>query len=41
MELLDKRITIERLKEMAKGRYGNMVKAVVDIREGLMVVDAE
>ncbi len=41
MELLNKKITIESLKEMARGRYGNMVKAVVDIRGNLMVVDAE
>ncbi|OPL19569.1 MAG: hypothetical protein AVO35_09640 [Candidatus Aegiribacteria sp. MLS_C] len=34
-------LTIEELQEMAAARFGDMVKAVVDIARGIMVVDAE
>ena len=35
------RITREELKEMAEQLFGDLVKAVVDIRERIMAVDAE
>lgn len=33
-------ISIERLHEMAESRFGDLVKAVVDVERGLMAVDA-
>lgn len=41
MKLLKEKITIPELEEMAKKMYNRLVKAVVDIEQGLMVVDAE
>ncbi len=40
MKLIDS-ISVQELDEMAKKMYGNFVKAVVDIKKGLLVVDAE
>lgn len=34
-------IPIAEVARMAGGRFGNLVKAVVDVRRGIMVVDAE
>ena len=34
-------ISIEELKEMAKATFGDLVKAVVDIKRSIMVIDAE
>src|SRR4030042_6305592 len=34
-------ISLEQLQRMAKGRFGDMVKAVVDIKKEIIVVDAE
>ena len=34
-------LTTAELKKMAESRFGNMVKAVVDIRRKIMAVDAE
>jgi hypothetical protein len=36
-----KKITISELTQMALAMYGNLVKAVVDINQNVMVVDAE
>ncbi len=36
----EEKITITELKEMAKKMFGNLVKAVVDIEQEFMVVDA-
>jgi hypothetical protein len=41
MRIIDKNISIEELKEMAKKMFGNLVKAVVDIEKEIMAVDAE
>lgn len=41
MKLIKDEITIEELKSMAKARYGDLVKAVVDIAKEVMIVDAE
>jgi hypothetical protein len=34
-------ITLARLREMAGGKFGDMVKAVVDVANGIMAVDGE
>ena len=34
-------ITVAELTRLAEGRFGGLVKAVVDVRRGLMVVDAD
>ena len=41
MKLVDKKITLAELKQIAKRMYGDLVKAVVDIEKGIMVVDGE
>ena len=41
MKIIDREITIQDLKKMAQGMFGNMVKAVVDIKKEIMAVDAE
>lgn len=41
MELVDKSIKHSRISKMATARFGNLVKAVVDIDKEIMVVDAE
>lgn len=40
MKLVDS-ISVQELDKMAKKMYGNLVKAVVDIKKGLLAVDAE
>jgi len=37
----EKVISLDDLKAMAAARFGDLVKAVVDIRRGIMAVDAE
>jgi hypothetical protein len=34
-------ITVSALAQMASGRFGNLVKAVVDIERGVMAIDAD
>lgn len=41
MRMVTTEITIGDLATMAAGRFGNLVKAVVDVRRDLMVVDAD
>ncbi len=43
MKIIDKenKISIIDLKQMAENRFGDLVKAVVDIEKGRLVVDAE
>jgi hypothetical protein len=43
MQIVDmqNRITLKDLEHMATGRFGDLVKAVVDLERALMVVDAE
>lgn len=41
MEIITEAIDLARLCEMAVHRFGDMVKAVVDIEEEIMAVDAE
>jgi len=35
------KISVKELSEMAEKMYGNLVKAVVDLKKGILVVDAE
>lgn len=41
MKIIDKEITIQELQKMAQEMFGNMVKAVVDVKKEIMAVDAE
>jgi len=41
MKIVNEKIKLSELKEMAAAMFGNMVKAVVDISKEIMVVDAE
>ena len=41
MKLVDKNISNSELKEMAEKMHGDMVKAVVDLGQEIMVVDSE
>ena len=41
MKIITQTISIEELREMAEKMFGNLVKAVVDVKKGLMAVDAE
>jgi hypothetical protein len=41
MEIITGAIGLHRLREMAVRRFGEMIKAVVDVEPGIMAVDAE
>lgn len=41
MKLIDNKISLDELNKMAEGKFGNLVKAVVDTEKEAMVVDAE
>ncbi len=41
MEIVDSPISLKRLAELAETRFGELVKAVVDVERRVMVVDAE
>jgi hypothetical protein len=41
MKLLEQKVTIEDLQEMASHMFGNLVKAVVDVEKRIIVLDAE
>jgi len=41
MEIITDTIPLNRLREMAKSRFGDMVKAVVDVDTRVMAVDGE
>lgn len=41
MEIITEAITLARLREMAESKFGDMVKAVVDVDKGIMAVDGE
>ncbi|MBI5400282.1 hypothetical protein HZB07_06750 [Candidatus Saganbacteria bacterium] len=41
MKTVKEKINIAELKQMAENRFGNFVKAVIDIEQKIMVVDAE
>jgi len=41
MKTVENNISIKELKEMSSKMFGNLVKAVVDVEEGILIVDAE
>lgn len=41
MKVIQDKISLDELKDMAKNMYGNLVKAVVDVEKEVMAVDAE
>lgn len=41
MKIIKDKISIEELKKMAKGMFGNLVKAVVDVEKKAMALDGE
>lgn len=41
MKIIADRISIEELREMSVKTFGNLVKAVVDIKKEIMAVDAD
>lgn len=41
MKIIEDKITIEELKEMAQNMFGSLVKAVVDVEKEIMAVDGE
>ena len=41
MKIVDRKLIIAELKQMAAATFGNMVKAVVDVDRELIAVDAE
>lgn len=41
MKILDEPITVDELKRIAADTFGDMVKAVVDVRKRLIALDAE
>ncbi|OGI27351.1 MAG: hypothetical protein A2359_00260 [Candidatus Moranbacteria bacterium RIFOXYB1_FULL_43_19] len=41
MKIIEKKITISELDEMAQNMFGNLVKAVVDVEREILAVDAE
>ncbi|MBI2426903.1 MAG: hypothetical protein HYV34_03565 [Candidatus Kerfeldbacteria bacterium] len=41
MKIVKENISIDELKEMSAKMYGDLVKAVIDIEQGIMVVDAD
>lgn len=41
MKLVDRGITMSYLQTMAEERFGDLVKAVVDVRRGVMAIDAD
>lgn len=41
MKIITEILPAEELKEMATARFGNMVKAVVDVDREIMAIDAE
>ncbi len=41
MKIIKDKIELQELKNMAKNSFGNLVKAVVDVENEIMAVDAE
>jgi len=40
MKIIQDKITLKELKGMAKEKFGNLVKAVVDVEKEIMAIDA-
>jgi len=41
MQIIEVEIKLNALREMARNKFGNMVKAVVDLEKGIMAVDGD
>lgn len=41
MKIIKDYISLAELKQLAQSRFGNLVKAVVDVQTGVMAIDAE
>jgi hypothetical protein len=41
IKIIDSKIKLSELEEMASSRFGNLVKAVVDIEKEIMAIDGE
>jgi len=41
MKIIRTPLSLAELKTMAKARFGNLVKAVIDVERGIMALDAE
>jgi hypothetical protein len=41
MEIITQAISLATLRQMATSKFGDMVKAVVDVEKGIMAVDGE
>jgi hypothetical protein len=41
MKIITQPLSVDELKQMAKEKFGNLVKAVVDVEKKIMAVDAE
>jgi hypothetical protein len=41
MKIIDKSISLDEIKAMSRDRFGDLVKAVVDVAKGIMAVDGE
>jgi|SRR3989339_790495 len=41
MQIVKEHISLDEIKQMAGRMFGNFVKAVVDVEQGIMAVDAE
>lgn len=41
MRIIKDKITIKEIREMAEKKFGNLVKAVVDVKKKIMAVDGE
>jgi Protein of unknown function (DUF5674) len=41
MKLVDTGMTMAELRSLAEGRFGDLVKAVVDVRRNVMALDAD
>lgn len=41
MKVVKEKITLQELRAMSAKMFGNLVKAVVDVKKGILVVDAD
>ena len=41
MKIIKEKISLNDLKKLAKSRFGNLVKAVIDIKKEILVIDAD
>lgn len=41
MRIVQESITLEELKKIAQAKFGNLVKAVIDVERGVMAIDGE